>query len=144
MTNAPKTSTKPAAGVIPTKPATAPDIAPNIVGFPIFVTSIIVQTMRPVAAATFDTIIAFAARPLAARPDPPLNPIQPNQSSAAPSTAYPKLCGINEVFFLLPKTNATARAEIPELMWTTAPPAKSSAPICISHPPPHTQWAIGT
>ena len=34
ITNAPKTSTKPAAGVIPTKPATAPDIAPSIVGFP--------------------------------------------------------------------------------------------------------------
>ena len=28
-------------------------------------------------------------------------------------------------------------------MCTTVPPAKSNAPICINHPPPHTQWAIG-
>ena len=88
-------------------------------------------------------MIALAARPLAARPDPPLNPIHPNQSNAAPKTAYPKLCGINDVSLLFPKTNATARAETPELICTTVPPAKSKAFICINHPPPHTQCAIG-
>jgi hypothetical protein len=29
------------------------------------------------------------------------------------------------------------------LTWTTVPPAKSSAPIFESQPPPHTQWATG-
>src|SRR5207244_6568738 len=30
-------------------------------------------------------------------------------------------------------------------MWTTVPPAKSSAPIFLSQPPsPHTQWASGS
>ena len=79
-------STNPAAGVIPTKPATPPDIAPNTVGFPIVIVSIIVQTIKPAAAAMFDTSIAFAASPLAPRPDPPLNPIHPTHNRPAPST----------------------------------------------------------
>ena len=29
-------------------------------------------------------------------------------------------------------------------MWTTVPPAKSSAPMAPIQPPPHTQWASGS
>ena len=39
---------------------------------------------------------------------------------------------------------ATMSAETPELMWTTVPPAKSSAPSLNSQPSgAQTQWAIG-
>ena len=38
---------------------------------------------------------------------------------------------------------AAARAEMPELMWTTVPPAKSRAPMAPIQPPPHTQWQSG-
>ncbi len=39
---------------------------------------------------------------------------------------------------------ATTSAETPELMWTTVPPAKSSAPSLYSQPSTdQTQWASG-
>ena len=42
-------------------------------------------------------------------------------------------------------TNEAARAEIPELMCTTVPPAKSRVPMLPSHPPlPQTQCANGS
>ena len=91
ITIAAGTSTNPAAGVIATKPATPPVIAPNIVGLPILNTSIIIQVTKAVAAAIFDTKIAEAASPLAARADPPLNHIHPNHKNPAPRTEYPKL-----------------------------------------------------
>ena len=100
-------------GVIATKPATPPDIAPRTVGLPTMIVSKIVQTIKAAAAATFDTIIAFAARPFAPKPDPPLNTIHPNHRSASPNTAYPKLCDNNEMSFLLPNTSAIANAEKP-------------------------------
>ncbi len=85
------TSTNPAAGVIATRPATPPVIAPNIVGLPTLTISINTQVMSAVAAAIFETKIAEAARPFAARADPPLNPIHPNHRNPAPKTEYPKL-----------------------------------------------------
>ena len=40
--------------------------------------------------------------------------------------------------------SATTSAETPELMWTTVPPAKSSAPSLNSQPSTdQTQWASG-
>lgn len=53
------------------------------------------------------------------------------------------LCGSNLESFRFPSISASISALIPAFMWITVPPAKSSAPSCISHPPPHTQWAIG-
>ena len=42
------------------------------------------------------------------------------------------------------QTSAAARALTPEVMWTTVPPAKSSAPRFLIQPPiPQTQWATG-
>jgi hypothetical protein len=78
--------TKPAAGVIATSPATPPVIAPNIVGFPTLMISINTHVIKAVAAETFETKIAEAASPLAARADPPLNPIHPNHRNPAPNT----------------------------------------------------------
>ena len=41
--------------------------------------------------------------------------------------------------------SAAASAEMPDEMWTTVPPAKSSAPRLRSQPPvPHTQCASGS
>src|SRR5712664_1240780 len=41
-------------------------------------------------------------------------------------------------------TRTAASAETPEEIWTTVPPAKSSAPSLCSQPPsPQTQWASG-
>ena len=43
-----------------------------------------------------------------------------------------------------PSTRTTASAAIPALMWTTVPPAKSSAPSWNSQPTgANTQWAMG-
>ena len=67
MINAPNMLTNPAAGVIATRPATPPEIAPKTVGFPTMNVSSIVHTINAVAADTLDTIIAFAARPFAAQ-----------------------------------------------------------------------------
>ena len=39
---------------------------------------------------------------------------------------------------------AATSADTPELMCTTVPPAKSSAPMPPIQPPPHTQWASGS
>jgi len=38
---------------------------------------------------------------------------------------------------------APASAAAADAMCTTVPPAKSSAPRCMSQPPPQTQWASG-
>ena len=85
------TSTNPAAGVMATRPATAPVMAPKTVGFPILYVSIKIHVIIATAAATLDTRIADAASPFAARADPPLNPIHPNQRNPAPSMEYPRL-----------------------------------------------------
>ena len=48
-------------------------------------------------------------------------------------------------FFLLPITIAVTSAAIPALICTTVPPAKSNAPLALSHPPiPHTQLHTGS
>jgi hypothetical protein len=45
----------------------------------------------------------------------------------------------------LPSTIAHTRADTPDEMCTTVPPAKSSAPFALSQPPsPHTQCASGS
>ena len=44
-----------------------------------------------------------------------------------------------------PIMRAAAKAEMPELICTTVPPAKSRAPRFRNHPPtPQTQWASGS
>ena len=102
--------------------------------------------MVAAAAAMFVTVKALAARPPAVTAEPALKPNQPNHSRPAPSTIIGTSCGslLSPFMWRLPIISATTRADTPELMWTTVPPAKSSAPSLNSQPSTdQTQWAIG-
>src|SRR5688500_9312674 len=130
--------TNPAAGVTATSPATAPDAAPSTVGFPRDIHSVNIQPSAAAAVAVLVVVKAWPASPLAASALPALNPNQPNQRSPAPITVSGRLCGgIGWCPYprRFPITMAAARAETPEEMWTTVPPAKSRAPRFRSQPP---------
>ena len=85
--------TNPPAGVMTTRPATAPEIAPSTVGLPLLIHSRNIQPSVAAAAAKWVLTKAALARPLAARALPALNPNQPTHSSAAPITLSTTLCG---------------------------------------------------
>src|SRR5438105_4443977 len=148
MQSAAGAPTKPEAGVIATSPATAPDAAPTVVAFPCLIHSGMIQPSTAVAVARWVATNALPASPPEERALPALNPNQPNHRIDAPSTTNGTLCGTNASLphpLRLPRYRAHARAATPALMWTTVPPAKSSAPRCPAprNPPPHTQWATG-
>src|ERR671932_1416234 len=127
------------AGVMATRPDTAPDAAPSEVGCPSRIFSTSSQPRTAAAVATWVLVKASPARPLAARADPALKPNQPNHSRPAPSITNGRLCGLNWAFgqpLRLPSTIASARPAAPALMWTAVPPAKSSTPRAASHPAP--------
>src|SRR3954452_16312251 len=86
--------TKPLAGVITTRPATAPEIAPRTVGLPVFSHSANIQPSVAAAAAKWVVQKALTARPPADSALPALNPNQPTQSNAAPITLSTTLCGV--------------------------------------------------
>src|SRR5829696_1335737 len=139
--------TKPAAGVMATRPATAPAAAPSTLGWPLCAQATVTQARAPIAAAVFVVTNAVAARPFAASALPALNPNQPNQSKPAPSTVIVRSCG--SIGSLpkptrLPRISAATSADTPEVICTTVPPAKSIAPYSRIQPPtPQTQWATG-
>src|SRR5512134_1515246 len=143
MTNAPIGWTKPEAGVIATSPATHPEAAPSTVGFPRWIHSANTHESVAIAAAVWVLTNALVDRPPAARALPALKPNHPNQRMAAPRTVMGRLWGAMLSMpnpFRFPTTSAAARALTPEVMWTTVPPAKSSAPRFRIQPPiPHTQ-----
>src|SRR6266446_864385 len=85
--------TKPAAGVIATSPATAPEAAPSTVGLPRELHSVNIHARAAAAVAVLVVVKAAAASPLAASALPALNPNQPNQSRLAPRTVMGRLCG---------------------------------------------------
>src|SRR2546425_13167518 len=87
------TSTYPDAGVIATRPATAPAAAPRTLGAPLCSHETVIQVSAAIAAAVFVTTNAFAARPPALIALPALNPNQPNQSNDAPTTVIGASCG---------------------------------------------------
>src|ERR1700679_2033379 len=93
MTIEPPGSTKPDAGVMATKPATAPDAAPRTDGLPLTIHSANIQPKAAAAVAIWVTDMAMPARPFAATADPALKPNQPTQSNDAPITAYARLYG---------------------------------------------------
>src|SRR4051794_39190400 len=149
--------TKPAAGVIATRPATAPAAAPSTLGWPLCAHATVTQVSAPIAAAVFVVTKATEARPFAASALPALNPNQPNQSKPAPRTVIVRSCG--SIFSRprptrCPRTVAATRAETPDEMCTTVPPAKSSAPSDLIQPscsfgaptfvPAQTQWQSGS
>src|SRR5689334_22422076 len=141
--------TKPEPGVMATRPATAPDAAPSIVGLPFANHSASIHASAALAAPVFVATNALTARPLAAPALPALKPNQPNQRSAAPTSVNGRLCGgigSEPKPMRLPIQSAHTSADMPELMWTTVPPAKSSAPICAPSQPsrPHTMCASGS
>src|ERR671934_1764394 len=88
-----ETSTKPDAGVIATRPATAPAAAPSTLGAPLCSHETVIQVSAAIAAAVFVTTNAFAARPPDASALPALKPNQPNQRSDAPRTVIVASCG---------------------------------------------------
>src|SRR5208283_2448132 len=140
--------TKPAAGVMVARPAIDPVAAPNMVGLPRWSHSVTIQAIVAAEAAVWVATNAEAASVPDVRALPALKPNQPNQSSPAPSTVNGRLCGGMDSRrnpFRLPMKRAAARAENPDVAWTTIPPAKSSTPRSLSQPPvPHTQWATGS
>src|ERR1700680_3524716 len=83
--------TKPDAGVIATKPATAPDAIPNTLGLPRLPHAATIQPSPAVAVAICVTSIAIPARPSAAPAEPALNPNQPTPRRAAPIRAGGRL-----------------------------------------------------
>src|SRR6266404_3330131 len=81
-------ATKPEAGVMATRPATAPLAAPSTVGFPLPSHSANIHDSDAAAVAVLVATKALVASALAA-----LKPNQPNQRSAAPISTKGMLCG---------------------------------------------------
>ena len=76
--------TNPAAGVMATRPATAPVAAPSTVGLRVTIQSMTIHARAAMAVAVFVLMNALTASSFAASALPALNPNHPNQSSAAP------------------------------------------------------------
>src|SRR5471032_2739188 len=85
--------TKPEAGVIATRPATAPDAMPSTLGLPLVSHSVNIQASAAAAVAIWVAAIAMPARPSAAPAEPALNPNQPTHRSDAPIRVNVRLCG---------------------------------------------------
>ncbi|MNY13591.1 hypothetical protein D3C86_1467340 [compost metagenome] len=123
---APIGPTKPAAGVIATRPATAPEAPPSIDGLPLPIHSPKVHDSTAAAVASSVLTKARAAPPLASRPEPALKPNQPNHSSEAPTMVKVRLCGriaSRPKPMRLPYMKAPTRPATAALMCTTVPPA---------------------
>src|ERR1017187_10620531 len=152
MTIADIGDTKPAAGVMATNPATAPEMAPRALGFPFRNHSAALQPRAAEAAPKWVATNALVARLPADNALPALNPNHPTHSRQAPMKLITRLCGLegNSGYpSRLPRYRAQIRAETPEVMCTTVPPAKSRQGTrpprkALSIPPlPHTMCAIG-
>src|SRR5215510_441145 len=127
--------TKPDAGVIATRPATAPEAAPTVEGLPVCPQDIRAHVTAAMPVATWVATNALVAFDAAAAAEPALKPNQPVHSNAAPSTTSEMLCGSIGTFpypSLRPSIRAITRPDQPDVMCMTVPPAKSSAP---THPP---------
>src|SRR5215470_4508691 len=99
-----------------TRPATAPDAAPRIVGLPSLNCSTTIQPINAAAVATVVVVNATEARSPAASAEPALKPYQPNHSRAAPSSTNGTLCGLGTArgkALRLPSTSASARPAAP-------------------------------
>src|SRR5213593_2959612 len=132
MITAPEALTKPQAGVITTKPATAPEQKPRMLGLPLVSHSAIGHTNEAIAVASVVVVKALAATPSAATALPALKPYQPTHNMPVPTMQSTRLCG---AMFSLPKPRRLPRirqrtsADQPDDICTTVPPAKSIALI---------------
>src|SRR5262249_40502336 len=86
-------ATNPAAGVMPTSPATSPEATPSAVGLPRCHHSTTSHAAAPAPAATWVLTRASAARPLDPSALPALKPNHPNQRTPAPSRVMVRLWG---------------------------------------------------
>src|SRR5215468_11124825 len=93
MTIAPVEFTNPHAGVITTRPATAPEQYPSTLALPLKIFSIDAQVNAATAVANVVVIKALAAIPSAATALPALKPYQPTQSIPVPIIQSTMLCG---------------------------------------------------
>src|SRR3982751_2512193 len=84
---------KPEAGVMATRPATAPVAAPRSDGFLWMICSITAQETAAAAVATKVLMKATPVTPLASRFEPALKPNQPTHSSEAPIMVMVSECG---------------------------------------------------
>jgi len=91
-------ATKPEAGVIATNPATAPEMAPSTLGFPLRSHSAPAQPTTAAAVAKWVAMNALLARAPAERALPALNPNHPTHSRQAPMKLMVTLCGGMAVF----------------------------------------------
>jgi hypothetical protein len=87
--------TNPAAGVMATKPATAPEAAPNIEGLPLITHSPTVHDTTAAAVANKVLRNANAAEPFASNAEPALKPNQPTHNKVAPTIVNVSECGAN-------------------------------------------------
>src|SRR5580700_10184792 len=85
--------TKPHAGVMTTKPATAPEQKPNTLGLPRVIHSAMGQTKDATAVARVVVVNALAAITSAATALPALNPYQPTHNIPVPTMQRTRLCG---------------------------------------------------
>src|SRR3990170_9163033 len=85
--------TKPEAGVIATRPATAPEMAPSTLGLPLRNHSAPAQPMTAAAAAKCVATNALLAKLPADKALPALKPNQPTHSRQAPMKLRVTLCG---------------------------------------------------
>src|SRR3954471_21651806 len=85
ITSAPIGPTKPQAGVIATRPATAPEAAPSIDGLPFDIHSPHTQDRLSTAAGSTVLMKANAATSPASSAEPALKPNQPTHRSEAPT-----------------------------------------------------------
>src|SRR6201996_5883881 len=83
--------TNPAAGVIATSPATAPEIAPSVLARPFFIYSASLQLIAAAAVAKCVAIKALVASDLDASALPALNPNHPTHKRHAPTKLSVKL-----------------------------------------------------
>jgi hypothetical protein len=85
----------PAAGVIATRPATAPEAAPSIEALPFSSASPSDHASTAAAVAVKVFTKASVALLPASRAEPALNPNQPTHSSEAPTIVSVVECGVN-------------------------------------------------
>ena len=88
---APPGPTKPQAGVMATRPATAPEAAPNIEALPLLRASPAIHDKVAAAVATSVLTNARAVKPLASKLEPALKPNQPTHNKAAPTMVKVRL-----------------------------------------------------
>src|SRR5665213_1449497 len=125
ITIEPTGPTKPEAGVMATRPATAPDEMPMTVALPRQAHSTSIQVKAATAVAICVTVMAMPACRPEVTAEPALKPNQPTHNSDAPIMVSTMLWP-GPVSLRRPRQIAHIRPATPALICTTVPPAKSS------------------